>query len=399
MHHSAVIADSELSGTVGATLDPIFAFRQRIRIPAGRQAIFTLWTVVADSRDAVLEMIDRHHQGNAYDRATMLAWTQAQIQLRHLSMSTDDANMYQALASHIIYCNAALRAPTRAIMQDLGPQSALWPQSISGDHPILLLRIDDIEDIAMVQTLLQAFEYWKNKGLVVDLVILNDRMSSYVQDLQTAIEAMTRKTKVSASLGQLYLIRADLTSPETLRVLASAARVVLYARRGNLARQLGRLRDSPYQPPEAATLEPKSKSTAVVTDELEFFNGYGGFGADGREYVTILDAAKPTPAPWINVVANPDFGFHASAEACGYTWFGNSRENQITPWSNDAVSNMPAEVFYVRDEKSGVLMSPTLVPDPLIRRHACGAAWVRLHDLRARRAWLAHGAFAAGAHE
>jgi cyclic beta-1,2-glucan synthetase len=359
---AAMESNNRLAGTVGAVLDPIFALRQSMKIPAGRQARVTLWTVVANSREAVLDLVDRHRQTSAYDRATMLAWTQAQIQLRHLSISSDEANLYQSLASHVIYANGALRAPSKTIVQDMGPQSALWPQGISGDRPIVLLRIDAVEDIAIVQQLLQAFEYWKAKGLIADLVILNDRMSSYVQDLQAAIDALVRKVSTLRSSNQIYLLRADLTAPETLCVVTSAARVVLIARRGSLAKQMGRLRKNGIADIEKKPVEPKSKGVSIATSELEYFNGHGGFGANGREYVVVLSANRPTPAPWINVIANPLFGFHASAESCGYSWSGNSRENQITPWSNDPVSNAPGEVFYVQDVRSGLLISPTLAP-------------------------------------
>ena len=359
---AGMTSENALSGTVGAVLDPIFALRQRFKIPAGRQASVTLWTVVADTREAVLDLVDRQRQASAFSRAAMLAWTQAQIQLRHLGISSDEANHYQNLASHLIFANGALRAPPAAIKNDLGPQSALWPQSISGDRPILLLRIDDVEDITIVQEILQAFEYWKTKGLSADLVILNDRTSSYIQDLQTSIEALVRKVSTMTSTNQIYLLRADLTAAETVRVLVSAARVVLYARRGSLAKQMMRLRDSHFANVERKIAEPKSKAVPVAVSGLEFFNDHGGFSDNGREYTIVLGADKPTPAPWINVIANPLFGFHASAECCGYTWFGNARENQITAWSNDPVSNTPGEAFYVQDRKSGVLMSPTLAP-------------------------------------
>ena len=386
---AAMTSDVQLSGTIGAVLDPIFSLRQCLKIPAGRQARLTLWTVVADSRETVLDLVDRYRQPTAYDRATMLAWTQAQIQLRHLAISSDQANLYQSLSSHLIYANAALRAPPKAMIQDLGPQSALWPQSISGDRPILLLRIDDLEDIAIVQEILQAFEYWKAKGLSADLVILNDRTSSYIQDLQTTIEALVRKVSTMTSTNQIYLLRADLAAAETLRVLASAARVVLYARRGSLAKQMQRLRENAVIEVAKKVAEPKSKTVPVSTSGLEFFNGHGGFAENGREYVIVLDTDKPTPAPWINVIANPLFGFQASAECCGYTWFGNARENQITAWSNDPVSNTPGEVFYVQDLIGGMLMSPTLAPlqsrqGSHVVRHGFGyTVYERnVHDLR-----------------
>ncbi len=353
---------TKLSESVGTVLDPVFALRQRLRIPAGRLVRFTLWTVVAASREAVLDLVDRHRQPMAYDRATMLAWTQAQIQLRHLSIDTELASHFQTLAGHLVYANSTFRAPAKVLAHDMGSQTVLWHHGISGDRPILLLRIDEIEDIELVHQILQAFEYWKSKGLFIDLVILNDRMSSYVQDLQNAIETLVRKISVTGEKGRIHVLRADLVSPETLRVLPAISRVVLHARRGDLSRQLLRARELAVPLHRDSAVEPRSKASAINTDHLEFYNGFGGFGADGREYVVVLNRDKKPPAPWINVVANPFFGFQSCADGGGYTWFGNSRENQLTAWSNDPVVNQPSEVFYVRDEADGTLMSPTLAP-------------------------------------
>jgi cyclic beta-1,2-glucan synthetase len=362
---AAMANEGPLSNTVGTVLDPAFVLRRRMRIAAGRKARFTLWTLTTNSREAALDLVDRHRHKAAYDRAAMLAWTQAQIQLRHLSITADEANLYQSLASHLIYANQALRASAKILLQDMGPQSALWPQGISGDRPILLVRIDDVEYIELIHQLLKAFSYWKTKSLAVDLVILNDRMSSYVQDLQGAIEALVRKTNVSGDLGKVFMLRADLLSQETLRVLPAVARVVLYSRRGDLASQLSRVREvtpARDQISETPRLSTRPKSDAMGTQSLEFFNGFGGFDANGREYVTILSAERPTPAPWINVIANPNFGFQCSADGGGYAWFGNSRENQITAWSNDPLGGKPSEAIYVRDENDGLVLSPTLQP-------------------------------------
>ena len=368
----AMTALEKLSGTVGTVLDPVFVMRQRLRIPAGRQVSCTLWTVVADTRQGVLDLVDRYRQDAAYERALTLAWTQAQIQLRHLSIGVEDAHLYQNLASHIIYANSALRPSSETLKRDMGSQSLLWRMGISGDRPILLVRIDNIEDIEMVRQLLNAFVYWKTKRLVVDLVILNDRMSSYVQDLQLAIEAMVRKINLiklaepSDGLGQVFMLRADLLAPESLQVLPSIARAVLYARRGSFTFQVARLDidNARRQTPIAKLLKPLrlAKIDRAQTRSLEFDNGIGGFSDEGREYVITLARHNSTPAPWINVVANPNFGFQSAADGSGNTWFGNSRENKLTSWSNDPVSNSLSEVIYIQDEADGDLMSPTFAP-------------------------------------
>ena len=359
---NATTSAKPLSATVGAVLDPVIALRHRLKVGARRQVRCTVWTVVASSREALLDLVDRYRQVAAYDRAMMLSWTQAQIQLRHLSIGTEEANTFQTLAGHLIYANSVLRDVEVNLVGNLGQQSLLWSMSISGDRPIFLLRIDNVVDISVVQQALQAFEYWKAKQITADLVILNDRMSSYVQDLQTAIEVLVRKFSGPGPSNQVFMVRADLLATANLRALSSAARIVIYARRGSLTAQVNRLASNASVAMRASVVEPRDFGAPVATDHLAFFNGFGGFAADGREYVSVLNARRPTPAPWINVVANPQFGFHASADGCGYTWLENARDNQLTPWSNDPVSNTPSEVFYVRDDVTGVLMSPTLLP-------------------------------------
>ena len=361
-----------LSATVGAVLDPVFVLRRRMRIPAGRQVSCTLWTVVADSRQGVLDLVDRHRQAAAYDRALTLAWTQAQIQLRHLSIGAEEAQVYQALAGHIIYANSAFRPSSKTLLQDMGAQSLLWQLGVSGDKPIVLVRIDDTADLEIVRQILNAFIYWKTKNLAVDLVILNDRMSSYVQDLQLLIEALVRKINMikpsdaSDGLGQVYVLRADLVSAEALRILPSVARVLLYARRGSLSFQLARL--SAVTPTKSLQKTIRtgfviaSKRAALDTKSLEFFNGFGGFSANGTEYVIQLGQEHVPPAPWINVVANANFGFQIAADGMGCTWMGNARENKLTSWSNDPISNPPSEVFYIQDEDDSTLLSPSFAP-------------------------------------
>lgn len=369
---AALASEERLSGTVGAVLDPVFVMRRRLRIPPGRQISCTVWTVVAATRQGVIDLVDRHRQEAAYDRAVTLAWTQGQIQLRHLSIGIEDANLYQTLASHLIYGNAALRPTSKFLIQNAKAQSALWQASISGDRPIMLVRIDESHDIAMVSQLLNAFVYWKTKRIAVDLVILNDRMSSYVQDLQSEIEALVRKINLSKTngivdgLGEVYTLRADLLSAETLGALPAMARAVLYARRGSLAAQLARLTEIGLVKP-VGKLQPQAISIPAQTPppaahDLEYANGFGGFSDDGKEYVINLSRDRTPPAPWINVIANPAFGFQAAADGGGYSWFGNSRENKLTSWSNDPVRNAPSEAIYVQDEVDGDILSPTYAP-------------------------------------
>nr|WP_209442414.1 glucoamylase family protein [Neoroseomonas oryzicola] len=358
-----------LSNTVGTVLDPVFALRRRVRIPPGAVARVTFWTMAASSRDVLLELVDKHHDTTGFERAAMLAWTQAQVQLHHLGIDAGEAGLFQRLAGHLLYTTSSLRPSSDIIRRGGGGQPGLWPLGISGDLPIILLRINDVEEIGIARQLLQAHEYWRMKQFAVDLVILNERASSYVQDLQVALETLARTSESrsphqdAGPPGRVFVVRADLMSSETAALLAATARVVLVGRRGRLSDQLNRA-------PErgATTWARPAAATAVMPHvpprlpKLELFNGLGGFAEDGREYVTILGPGRSTPAPWINVISNPSFGFQVATEGSGYTWSVNSRENQLTPWSNDPVADRPGEAFYLRDEDTGALWSPTALP-------------------------------------
>jgi len=381
----AVIDGLPLSNTVGTVLDPVLALRRRVRVPPGRTVRIAFWTVVASSRSEVLDLADKHHDATAFDRAATLAWTQGQVQLSHLGVDADQASLFQRLAGHVLYADPSLRASPEVIRRGGGGPAALWTQSISGDIPIVLARIDNIEEVAIVRQLLRAHEYWRMKQLAVDLVILNERASSYAQDLQIALETLVRtsqsRPQIGADIarGAVFVLRADLISAETRALLLSMARAVLVGRNGTLSEQLDRLPEagSTAAPPPRRVSPAAVPQTVPVPPSLEFFNGFGGFAADGREYVTLLGAGRWLPAPWINVIANPSFGFQVAVEGSGYTWSASSRENQLTPWSNDPVTDRPGEVIYVRDDESGELWGPTALPirdeaAPYIARHGQG---------------------------
>jgi cyclic beta-1,2-glucan synthetase len=363
----SVMDGQPLAGTVGAVLDPIFSLRCRVRVPPGATARVAFWTLVAPSRSEVLDLADKHQDATAFQRAVTLAWTQAQVELHHLGVGPDEAQLFQRLANHVLFSDPALR-PSSAMLQrnEKGP-SALWAQGISGDLPIVLVRIDEAEDVQLLRQLLCAHEYWRMKLLSVDLVILNERPPSYAQELHASVEALVRASESrlhrerEGVRGAVFVLRADLVSVEVRSLLQSVARAVLLGRRGSLFEQLKRRVEGPFAP--VRRVAPRGPpEPAPPRPDLEFWNGLGGFAADGREYVTILGEGQWTPAPWVNVVANPGFGFQASADGGGYTWSESSRENQLTAWSNDPVADPPGEVLYVRDEDDGALLGPTALP-------------------------------------
>ena len=366
----SVVDARPLSNTVGTVLDPVVSLRRRVRIEPGQTVRVAFWTGVAASREAALTLAAKFADIGAFDRVKAAAGAAAQDALRLQNVDGDEAALFQDIANRALYMDPSLRAPGDVLAgNQLGPPG-LWGQGISGDLPIVLIRTATASGGAMVEELLRAQEYWRCKGLTVDVVILNDEPSDGDVQLHAALQAMVAQRKarpadsVTIAGGNIVLLRTQSLPAATLTLLLTAARAIFDTGRGSLREQAiwpaaaaprRRLR---RETPEAAS----QMDVQQTSPALDFFNGLGGFSADGREYVVTLGDGHWTPAPWVNVIANPQFGFLASTDGTGSTWSLNAQQNQITPWCNDPVGNAPAEAIYVRDEQTGDLWSATPLP-------------------------------------
>ena len=368
---AALDAGAALSNTTGPVLDPIVSLRHSIRIPPGTTARLGFTTGFADREEEARRLIDKYQDRRAVARALALASTHSQIELRHLGLTIDETLRFQRLAGRLMYGDPRLRAAAAVRMNTRGQQE-LWKYGISGDLPILLVRLADEDGLGLVRDLLKAHEYLRRKGLALDLVVLNEHATSYLQDLQNALIQMVEGSPEQGWIdrpGGIFLRRSDLLPPEDRTLLEAAARVVMDAAAGNLRQQLKRPQipfgPEPGRIPEVTAAPPPGDGAAVAAPrDLELFNGTGGFADGGREYVITVDqkAGALPPAPWSNVVAHPTFGFAATECSPGYTWSRNSHENRLTPWRNDPVSDPPGEALYLRDEDTGAFWSATPLP-------------------------------------
>ena len=381
----SMIDGRRLSNTVGSVLDPVMSLRRTLRIPAGATARIVFSTIVAPAREQILDLADKYRDPRVFERSRSLAWTRAQVQLHHLGIGHDEAHLFQMLANSVLYSNASLRPSSDVLIRSTLERSALWAHGISGDLPIVLVRIDDAQDVEIIRQLLRAHEYWRTKQLSADVVIMNEQPPSYAQELRVSLEALVHGSQLRLSQGtsgvggKIVLLRAELVSAQERVLLQAVARVVLLSRRGTLSEQIVRSqRAETAVPPPPRPLRPgKRLDLRLPVPDLEFGNGLGGFAEDGREYVTVLGEGLRTPQPWINVIANPSFGFLVSESGSGFTWALNSHENQLTPWSNDPVSDPPGEVLYIRDDSTGEVWGPTALPirdetAPYMARHGQG---------------------------
>jgi len=373
--------NSPLSNTVGPVLDPIVSLRRAVSLAPNETAVIDLLLGVSESREAALAQAEKYRSSRMTDRAFELAWTHSQVTLRHLNASEGEAQLYGRLASALIYADPARRASPSVLGMSRRGQSGLWSHGISGDAPIVLLHISDPEKIEIVRQLIQAHSYWRTKGLTAELVIVSEDVSVYLQSLHDRISSQIAsgvEAQMQDKPGGIFVRRREQISHDDLLLLQAAARVVLDDENGSLAEQLEqRSVLDPQVPALAPTRHARhDRHKQVATRQLIFLNGFGGFTSDGHEYVITLQAGQMTPAPWVNVLANPSFGTVVSEVGSAYTWSENAHEFRLTPWSNDPVQDTTGEALYIRDEQTGQFWSPTPLPargaEPYVIRHGFG---------------------------
>ena len=379
----APASSGALSGSQGSVLDPIVAIRSVITLDPEQTATIDMVTGMGDSRESMLALIEKYQDRRLADRVFELAWTHAQVVLRQLNASEADAQLYGRLANSVVYANASLRADANILMQNRRGQSGLWGYAISGDLPIVLLQISDGANIELVRQLVQAHAYWRLKGLAVDLVIWNEDRASYRQVLQDQIVGLIAagvEAHVIDKPGGIFVRPAEQISNEDRILFQSVARAILNDSRGTLAEQISRRSLKEVRVPRFQATQRHRANPPNATDlpqrDLILHNGLGGFTPDGHEYVITTTAEQVTPAPWVNVLANPHFGTVISESGMAYTWSENAHEFRLTPWHNDPVSDASGEAFYVRDEESGYFWSPTPLPSrgasAYVSRHGFG---------------------------
>lgn len=376
--HGTSLTDSE-----GAVLDPVVAIRNTLVIRPDETVRMHLVTGASETKDAAMAVVEKYDDPHSAARVFELAWTQSQVVLRQLDAAEADTQLFGRLASSILYANASLRADTSVISRNRRGQSALWAYGISGDLPIVLLRCSDQSQMQLVRQLVQAHSYWRAHGLAVDLLIWNEDQSNYRQELQERITEVISSQAEIKSLdkpGGIFLRRSDQISEEDRVLMQAAARVIISDSAGTLADQVDRQPTIALHVPALTVVRDKRPATkpaeVMPPDDVESFNGFGGFSRDGREYVIVTTPESRTPAPWVNVLANPWFGSVVSESGSAYTWCENAHSYRITPWNNDAVTDISGEAFYVRDEETGRFWSPTPLPArgrmPYVTRHGFG---------------------------
>jgi cyclic beta-1,2-glucan synthetase len=372
-----------LSNSEGSVLDPILAIRRTVLIEPDQVFCVHFVSGITETQEQTMGLMEKYHDRHLADRVFELAWTHSQVVMRQLDVTDSDTRLYGMLTGSILYSHARMRAPASVVAGNRRGQPGLWGYGISGDLPIVLLRIGDVSRLAIVRQLVHAHAYWRMKGLPVDLVIWNEDLSSYRQLLHEQITGMVgsgSEANLIDKPGGIFVRRLDQMPDEDKVLMQTVARIVLSDSAGTLQEQLVRRTREPVPLPRFMPTRPRRTETQPPSNQpprqLAEFNGHGGFTHDGREYVITTTERSPTPAPWVNVLANPWFGSVVSETGASYTWCENAQMYRLTPWHNDPISDVGGEAFYLRDEETGEFWSPTPGPArgvwPYTTRHGFG---------------------------
>ncbi len=381
VHHPVILErEKPLSNTVGAVLDPIFSLRIKVKIEPDEAAQISFVTVTAHSRETIMEMIEKYDNTEACASAFWLALTRSQVETKYLNIKAQEMELYQDMISNILFKSPQKLKYKQLIQENRRGQSGLWPYGVSGDRPIILVMLDKTEEVEILYEVLRAHEYWRLKDLKVDLVILCHEENSYSNPLYSLISEIVHSSQtydVFNRHSDVFIINANNMERSDIPLFYAVARMIFKGSGGTMKEQM----QSELNQRKPVLLNTRKESSihainrnrkqniherspserAASANNFLFFNGLGGFGKDGREYVIKLEKGQMTPAPWVNIISNPEFGFMVTEAGGGYTWCENSRENKLSPWSNDPVSDIPGEIFYLNDE-SGEPWSITPLP-------------------------------------
>ena len=389
---AALTSHQYLTGTTGATFDPIFALGQEIRLDPHGSGDLAFLTFAGESLEAILALANRYRNWTLIEHSFHQANIAAQTWLGKQEIVTESFKEILKVLSALIYSFKAVRASPETIGANRLGQSGLWRFGISGDYPILLVEVDNPKQIDLPREALLLHKFLRSRRFKVDVVIINRQPTDYGAELNRILYRLVSNVNGEEWLhqrGGIYILYSDQMAVDEYILLQTAASVLLVGDNGSLGNQIigysYPVHHLPDVTPTRQSVDPDKAAIPPQTlpldakGELKFNNGFGGFSADGREYIidwnghNYLPAetsgnsdgsppGKTTPAPWVNVIGYPGFGFMVSEAGSQSTWALNSSENRLTPWSNDPVLDPTGEALYLRDEETGEVWTPTPLP-------------------------------------
>ena len=351
-----------LTDTTGIVLDPIMSISKKVKINPKEQVEIYYITAITHNKDDAIDILNKYDDINSINMARELSKTKSKTEIGYLSLNHSNIKLYEDLLPYLFYSeeNNKIRY-VNLLKENRKGKEGLWAQGISGDNPIVLITIESMEGIETLVELINAHEYWSYKGLIVDLVVLNEDESIYYQPLFENIREVIYENRgnIVDRPGGIFIRNRNALEDEDISLLYKWARIIIDAEEGFVDKK--HKKDSiPYK--KFDKIERAEYPDHNMSLDTDYFNGYGGFSKDGKEYIIKLTEDLNTPLPWINVISNRKFGFIVTEWGTGFTWADNSRENKLTPWYNDPIADIPGEIIYIRDDDTGEVWNITPKP-------------------------------------
>jgi cyclic beta-1,2-glucan synthetase len=368
---NALISEQTFLEAGGETIDPIFALGQEFEIKPLESVELAYLTFAGDDRDALIALGRRYRNWDLIERSFHQSDLAARSWLGQENFETRSLKNSMQILSALLHPFKALRASPAVIAANQLSQSRLFRLGVSGDNPILMVELAASRQIDLVREVLQVHRFLQNRHFPVDVVILNCQQSNSGAELDETLHELLSRLNYEQDLnraGGIFIFFSHQISTVERVLLQTAARVLLTGERGSLDDQMPIYPLRVHHLPEFIPTQPIDMMPESVKDEplgaiapIQFFNGYGGFSRDGREYIVDLPHGKANPIPLINVIDYPNIGFMVSETGSQSTWSVN-RKNRLTPWSDDPVCESSSETLYLRDEETGEVWTPTPQP-------------------------------------
>ncbi len=334
-----------------APIEPCAAMARRLTILPGERAGVHFAILYGEHEEALRKQAEAYLSSDGAERAFAMAATRAQVEMSYLGLTASKLRLYERIAYALLHpFTARSPAQAEAAQRLIAGQSELWRFGVSGDLPIILMRIEDVAQISMAREIAAAHEYLRMKGLLADLVLMNDYGNDYRQPVRDKIDELIGSSHLRSLTdcpGGVFVLNSAELNARQIDLLLARSAVLIEGSRGSAAEQLPAPRE--YAKERITPRTPGRRALELASIDTRLDNGFGGFAREGREYVI----RRRPPAPWSNVIANPSFGTLVTDTGFCYTWAGNSRERKLTPWCNDPVLERHGEGVRLRDDESG----------------------------------------------
>jgi cyclic beta-1,2-glucan synthetase len=376
-------------------LDPACAMSLRVSILPGAKALLTFATAATDNGGVLSAVIDKYRQPVHVQRASLMSATLMGIRLRALGMGANDFMAIQSLSSALVQTLTRPDPPQSSpAAGSVFDRRLLWRFGVSGDRPIILVLAQAAQGQGLLRSLALALRLWAWGGVACDLVVLNAEPVSYAMPVQHELQVLREQHHAEnlaqggeACTGLVVLQAHGLTDGDRM-TLHSLARVRLVADGRPLSMQV-----QAWIAEHEAAFERRHEGARCVLPAASgpaaaATAAQGRFTAEGADFVFEAGEATRPTRPWVNVIANPDFGTLLSEAGGGHTWAGNSRLNQLTAWSNDAVADPPSEWLLLQDLRTRAVWSATASGgtldegEPVSYRVTHGQGWSRIAHRR-----------------